>query len=256
MSRCLNHPGDWRYKIRRVTPGAPSNTYQSPESEIRRCHRGGAAVRGNDLPFVVPAVPRAADHREADPAVVRRLRGGVGDLPGVLPERAPRGLCLRGLDHPPRAETPGPRARRPARRVARVPAHPRLERLEAAGERAADRAHPASPGGDLRTAVFPALHHHAAAPGVVLASVPERRALPTVRALQPRIAARAPRLSAAPRARFRPRTARVELVAPLCRVRGALRSPRVDLGRRGGSAAAGRGGERVAALDLLPRRAG
>src|SRR6202008_2122324 len=53
------------------------------------------ALRGNDLPVVVPALPGAAADRAADPAVVRRQRRGVDDLPAVLPGAAARGRRLR-----------------------------------------------------------------------------------------------------------------------------------------------------------------
>ena len=47
------------------------------------------------LPQCLPAVPGAADHRQADPAALWRQRGGVGHLPGLLSGRAAAGLCLR-----------------------------------------------------------------------------------------------------------------------------------------------------------------
>ena len=41
----------------------------------------------HDFSQRLSAVPGAADHRQADPAAVRRRRGGVGHLPGLLPAR-------------------------------------------------------------------------------------------------------------------------------------------------------------------------
>src|SRR5688500_3472389 len=108
----------------------PRNSYLSQPAPPR-CH---VAVRGDDLPFVLPAVPGAADHRQADPAVVRRLGRGLDDVPGVLPERAARGLRVCGLDHAPGAAPPGDAARGAPRGVAPLPADPRLGRLEAAGD--------------------------------------------------------------------------------------------------------------------------
>ena len=98
-----------------------------------------------------------------------------------------------------------------------LPADPRLERLEAAGRRAADRAHPAAARRDHRPAVLPAVDHHAAAAGVVLAPLPYRGAVPPVRALQPRFAACASRLPGAVRAGVRPQGARLGLVVPSSR---------------------------------------
>src|SRR5258708_27889045 len=96
---------------------------------------GYAALCRDNLPVVVPAVSRAADHRQADPAVVRRLGRRLDDLPGVLPERPARGVRVRGPDDAARAAPPGAAARRPARGFARLPADPRLERLEAPRQR-------------------------------------------------------------------------------------------------------------------------
>src|SRR5204862_6363763 len=102
-----------------------------------------------------------------------------------------------------------------ARRFARLPADHCVERLEAAGQRGADPAHPAPSMRDDRAALFPPLDDHAAPPGVVLASLPERGALSPVRALESRVAPGAARLPAAVRAGLRPERARLELVVRL-----------------------------------------
>ncbi len=47
-----------------------------------------AALRHHDFLQRVPAVPGAADHGQADPAVVRRIGQRMDDLPGVFPARA------------------------------------------------------------------------------------------------------------------------------------------------------------------------
>src|SRR5437763_868199 len=96
-------------------------------------------------------------------------------LPGLLPERAPRRLRLCRLDDAPRRAPAGVPARRAPRRLARLPADHRLELLEAAGQRRADPAHPASLVRHDRPALFPAFDDDAAAPGMVLAPLPERR---------------------------------------------------------------------------------
>ena len=68
--------------FRRVIP-LPRSPRRPAPSRIRR----NAASRRDDLPVRVPAVPGAADHRQADPALVRRHRGGLDHLHGVLPDR-------------------------------------------------------------------------------------------------------------------------------------------------------------------------
>src|SRR2546422_3059676 len=115
---------------------------------------------------------------------------------------------------------------------------PRLERLEAAGRRAADRAHPAAFAGHHRPALLPAVDDDAAPAGVVLAPLPEPRALPPVRAFQPGFVACADRIPAAVRAGARPETARLDVVLRVCRLRRPLRAHRAAVderlrGRRG-----------------------
>ena len=57
-------------------------------------------LRRHDLHQRVPVVPSPAGDGKADPAVVRRLGGRVDDLPRVLPDDAPRRLCVLGLGDP------------------------------------------------------------------------------------------------------------------------------------------------------------
>ena len=58
------------------------------------------AVRGHDPDGFVPAVPGAADHRQADPALVRRIGGRLDHLHGVLSGGIADRLCLRRCEHP------------------------------------------------------------------------------------------------------------------------------------------------------------
>src|SRR5205814_440273 len=153
---------------------------------------------------------------------------------------------------------------RAARAVARLPADPRFERLEAAGRRAADRAHPAASAGQHRPALLPAVDDDAAPAGVVLAPLPEPRALPPVRAFQPGFVARADRIPAAVRAGARPETARLDVVVLVCRLRRPLYAHRAVVDerlrdRRGPCRAARRAAvprRPVRLLHVLPWRAG
>ena len=63
-------------------------------------------LRGHDSGFQLSPVPGATDHRQADPAVVRRFGGGVDHLPGVFSVGAPGRLCLFGFFEPPATENP------------------------------------------------------------------------------------------------------------------------------------------------------
>src|SRR5581483_3114753 len=181
--------------------------------------------------------------------------------PRLLPEHAPRGLRLRRPRPPPRPAPPGDAARRAPRAVARLPADPRLDGVEARGAGGADPAHPAAPRRDHRPAVLPALDHDAAPAGVVLAPLPERGALPALRALEPRLALRARRLPDALRAGLRPEDDGLGVVLRLRRLRRAVRNhcfvfpERFASGRRekGG---AGKNFPRKADPVALPRRDG
>src|SRR5207302_4920708 len=125
--------------------------------------------------------------------------------------------------HPsPRRAAPGTAPRRAARAVARFPADPRLERLETARRRAADRAHPAAFAGHHRPSLLPAVDDDAAPAGVVLAPLPQPRALPAVRAFQPGFAACAGRVPSGLRACARPETARLYVVLRVCGLRCPL----------------------------------
>src|SRR5687767_6299302 len=88
------------------------------------------------------------------------------------------------------------------------------------------------PQGDDRAAVLPALHHHAAPAGVVLAAVSQRRALPAVRAFEPGIAHRAFGFPGPVRAGVRLEGAGMGLVIPLCRVRASVRGDRLAIDER------------------------
>ena len=137
-----------------------------------RFRRADAALRRHDLRQRVPAVPRPADHREADPAVVRRLGRGVDDVPRVLPERAARGLrVLRTWTvrrFAPRTQV--------LLHIALLAAEPRSRAadrsrraLEARRQREPVVADPRPARRDDRPAVFPAVDDEPAGAGVVRA---------------------------------------------------------------------------------------
>jgi hypothetical protein len=85
---------------------------------------------------------------------------------------------------------------------------------------------------DDRAALLPALHHHAALAGLVLAAVAPGGALPPVRALEPRLAHRPARLPRPVRARVRPQGPRLGLVVPVRCVRAAVRGHRLAFDER------------------------
>src|SRR5207248_10811392 len=58
------------------------------ESRARLPTARHAPLRNHDLRKRVPAVPGPTDHRKTDSAVVRRVRGGVDDVPRLLSNRA------------------------------------------------------------------------------------------------------------------------------------------------------------------------
>ena len=98
---------------------------------MRPAQRQGT-VRRHHLHQCLPAVPGPAADRQADPAVVRRLGGGVVDLHGVLPGRAAGRLRLCGLDHAAAARArAGAAARRAAAREPGLPADRDQRALEA-----------------------------------------------------------------------------------------------------------------------------
>ncbi len=65
-----------------------------------------AAFRADDFRKCVPALPRPADHRQADPAVVRRIGRRMDDVPRVLPVGAARRLRVRGPRRAPAVVAP------------------------------------------------------------------------------------------------------------------------------------------------------
>ena len=166
-------------------------------------------VRHHDRLVRVPAVPRAADHREADPAVVRRHGGGLDGLRRVLPGRAARRLCVRARADAPLAAHAGDAARRAARREPREPADHRVVRVEARPDVDPDVAHRRPARRDDRPAVLPAVVDRPARPEVVRGGRARRssrgRRVPPVRAVEPRVARRPAALPVRRRAVREPR---------------------------------------------------
>src|SRR5260370_19652466 len=73
-----------------------------------------APLRSDDFFQRVSAFPVAADHGQADPAVVRRIGGGVDDLPRLLPDDTAPGLRVFGrCDTSPGPQTASSAAHRP-----------------------------------------------------------------------------------------------------------------------------------------------
>ena len=171
--KALPIPAEAKKRLLALTPAK----LHRPRRRARQAHlasRGkrSDAVRRDDLPVLVPAVPGAAADRAADPAVVRRQRRGVDHLHAVLPGAAARRLRLRAL----------PR-RQAARRRLQPLVHTRAARRRggdccrsrpaeawkpAGGERA-DQPHPAAARRVGRAAVPPARLDQPAAAGLVRA---------------------------------------------------------------------------------------
>ena len=83
---CANRPRRWTKRR------CPYNSRPFPRPGDSAAH---ASLRRHRIHQRVPAVPGAADHRQADPALVRRQRLGLDRLHGVLPAGAARRLRLR-----------------------------------------------------------------------------------------------------------------------------------------------------------------
>ena len=187
-----------------------------------------AAFRSHDLRERVPALPRPAHRRQAGPAVVRRLRRRVGDVPRLLPDHAAAGLRVRGhrgtQAHAARADAP---ARRAAGGEPRLAADRAGRVLEADRRRAADLPHPRHARVHHRASVFPAVDDEPAAAGVVRAPLPRTQSVSPVRAVESRVAARAARLSVPARAVGRHAHAGARLVGGLRALRRRSRRRRV-----------------------------
>ncbi len=173
--------------------------------------------RRHRLPQRLPAVPGAADHRQADPAALRRQRRGLGHLPGVLPGGAAAGLCLRP---PPGAPRRQPRAEVRAHRAA-------AGQPGAAADRAGDAvagpaggqpgaADPGPAAADHRAAVHAAGHDQPAAAGLARRVRCRRQPVPAVCGVERGLAGRAAGLSVADRAMAAHRHAGHGLVGGLC----------------------------------------
>src|SRR5208337_4101369 len=179
-----------------------------------------AALRSNDLFQRLSAVSAATDHRQADPAVVRRLGGGVDDLPGVLPDHpAARLRLLRRGVAAPVAEGASAAAPCAARAELRLAADRSGSAVETAWHRKSCAAYPRPAGGDGRPALFPAGDHQSAGAGVVRAQFSRAQPVPPVRLVQSGVDAGAPRLSVRARTLGAYALAVLRLVGGLCRIR-------------------------------------
>ena len=232
-----------RQSLELESRGPQLNAYHSNLKTVLR----HAVARRNDIPKRLPAVPGPARHCQADPAVVRRRGSGVGDLPGLLPVGAAVRLCLFRLDdaaaHPAQA---GLAAHCAARREPSDDSdHPRgaLEaRRRWRGTLAADtgpaRRHD-------RPAIFPAFDHEPSGASLVLAELPACRAVPAVRAVEFRIAARPAFIPGAGRAFPAACRAVVAMVHRLLRLRAVVRGDRAPKhARTRRRSSAGRAGRR------------
>ena len=155
------------------------------------CGPSHAALRFHDPAVGVPAVPGAANHRQADPALVRRHLRSLDHVPRVLPGRAPGWLHLRPCGHAATFASPAIAAAH--RAVAREPAVPadRAQRgAEACGRCRRRSAHHRAAGGNDRTAVLPAVDNRPAAAEVGRAEFPREVGLPPLCAVELRLAAR------------------------------------------------------------------
>ena len=258
--------GSGRVEALTVPPAAPDGggvaSRRRPAVAVRR-RRLGVGDRSRRA----PPVRDPADHRQAAPAVVRRVGGGVDHVPRVLPGGAPRGLPLRPL-----------RSTGGSRRAEQSVVHVGALLAQPARADAAPRA-PAGPRGSTAIPTLGVLSLLALTiglPYVLLASTGPllqawlvRRpgvgaALPALRAVESRVAGRAARLPG-PRRAVRvlapagdrvgarlPRASRSSRPPPRCARPGRF--------RRAGPSRAGRGDRRpepgrADPLDRAGRRA-
>ena len=163
--------------------------------------------------------------------MVRRLGGGMDDLPRVLSDRPARGVCLRGRRRaPPRPPQAGAASRRAARGKSRRAADRSRRILEARRHRESCGVDPRPARGDARPAVLPAVDDEPAAAGVVRARPSGTQSISAVRAVERSVAARARRLSVRDRAVDRHADAGIRVVGGLCGLRAAVRGDRVANG--------------------------
>src|SRR5207247_9480505 len=121
----------------------------------------------------------AAAHRAADPAVVRRQRGGVDDLHAVLPGAAARRLRLCARAQREAARTgPGDSAYAAAGGGRGLPADRASRELEAGGGRLARQPHPAAARRAGGPALLPARVDEPASPGLVRSRDASPQSLP------------------------------------------------------------------------------
>src|SRR4029453_14513479 len=218
--------------------------------------RGGAALRGDHLSLGVPAVPGAADHRETDPAVVRRLLGRVDHSAGVLPVDVAGRIRVCRPDAATRCSAANAAAHLAAAAIGAFAADPCVCRVEAPGRRGANRTHLVASAGDDRSAVLSAINDDAVAAGVVLAPLPNGCPLPPLRAVELRVTARTAGFPRAVRALAVITATRVYVVVPLPGLHRGLHADRRNVAeivgdrrREGGRRIRGDAGSRTFSCD-------
>ena len=220
-----------------------------------------APFRADDLRKCVPALSRPADHRQADPAVVRRLGRRLDDVPRVLPGGAARRLRVRRRRRAPRRRMRSQALLHVALLVASLVALPIVPGAfwKPARQRKSGRADPRPARRHARPAVFPAVDDQPAAAGVVCATL-SRTAIRIACSRCP-ISRRCWRCSRYPFA-IEPwiptRTQAHRLVGRLCALRRALHRHGVAQSRRAERRATrrcGRSGRADASAATLARAA-
>src|ERR1700677_4862253 len=82
-------PGPYAGRVWIGVTGGANNSRNQADGRTRARHPA----------VIVPVVPGAAHHRQADPALVRWDRGRVDDLSGVLPVGIAARVHVRALAH-------------------------------------------------------------------------------------------------------------------------------------------------------------
>ncbi len=140
---------------------------------------------GDYLPERVSALRSAADYRENDPALVRRICRGLDYRVDVFPDHAARRLCLC-VRHNALSQTarPGPAARQSARPQLVASSHHPFARLENGLQWRPHSAHRSAAHCGCRSAILHAFDHRSAAPSLVCSLAAGRDAIPFIRNFQ------------------------------------------------------------------------
>ena len=183
----------------------------------------------------LPVVSGSAGHRQDHSAVVRRLGGRVDRVHAVLSDGAAAGVslcpCAGALSQTANANA-GSRGPAAGERAGASGVPQRI--VETIERRRAHAADSGIAGDDGGAPLFSAVHHRAAATGVVLQAVPRRHALPVIRALECRLDVRAAELPGAVRAGIHHAPAGLDVVGGVWRVCGAVRGDGLPVGECGG----------------------